>query len=213
MLPGRHGSELFDELELADLPNGGEWDGSIAYLDRDGVINVGSPNYVNSVDELEVLPKAGKSIGELRRNGFRVCVVTNQSPIGRGLWNHHRLATIHEELQRVLLLEDEDAILDLILYSPHVPWAGSDYRKPEPGMLFASRQLLESEGSISAFDFDARFDEARSAMVGDRRSDLQAGKRYGVRSFYSPPHLGISAVLNRVLDSEDTGDDVSRAPE
>ncbi len=98
MLPGRHGAELFDELALSELPIEGDWDGSIAYLDRDGVINIGSPNYINTVDELVVLPNAAKSIAELRRNGFRVCVVTNQSPIGRGLWNHRRLAMIHDEL-------------------------------------------------------------------------------------------------------------------
>ncbi len=213
MLPGRHGAELFDELALSELPITGEWDGSIAYLDRDGVINIGSPNYINNVDELVVLPDAAKSIAELRRNGFRVCVVTNQSPIGRGLWNHHRLAMIHDELQRLLLLEDEDAILDLILYSPHVPWAGSAFRKPEPGMLMASRQLVQSSGDIDQFNTELQFDEARSAMVGDRRSDLKAGKRYGVRSFYSPPHLGVSAVLQRVLDPDDQGDEVMRAPE
>ena len=212
MLPGRHGADVFDELRLHALPHDQEWDGSIAYLDRDGVLNVGSPDYINNVDELEVMTGVPQAVGDLRRAGFRICVVTNQSPIGRGLWTDKRLEMIHDELQARLLEVDDDAILDLILYSPHVPWAGSPFRKPEPGMLMAGRQLLQSSGSIESFSGNANFNEARSALVGDRRSDLRAGKRYGVRVFHSPEHIGLPAVLSRVLDADDEGDDIMSAP-
>ena len=213
MLPGRHDGDLFSRLELQDLPCESEWDGSIAFIDRDGVLNVGSENYINNVEELQVLTGAGKAVGDLRRNGFRICVTTNQSPIGRGLWDHQRLREIHDELQSRLLVEDEDARLDLILYSPHLPWAGSPFRKPNPGMLMAGRQLVESKGTITKFDSSAVFEEARSAMVGDRRCDLRAGKEYGIRSFYSPQHLGLASVVERVLNPSDTGDEVSSAPQ
>ena len=213
MLPGRHDGDLFSSLELDDLPYAGEWDGSIAFIDRDGVLNVGSENYINTIEELQVLDGAGKAVGNLRRHGFRICVTTNQSPIGRGLWDHQQLREIHDELQSRLLEEDKDARLDLILYSPHLPWAGSLFRKPNPGMLMAGRQLIESKGDITNFDSSAVFEEARSAMVGDRRCDLKAGKEYGIRSFYSPQHLGLASVVERVLDSSDTGDDVSSAPQ
>ena len=212
MLPSRHAAELFDALELQPLPERSEWDGSIAFLDRDGVLNVGSTNYINNTGELELLAGSATALGDLRRGGFRICVVTNQSPIGRKLWSHQRLAGIHDELQKLLLLEDEDAVLDIILYSPHAPWMGSPFRKPEPGMLMAGRQLLQSAGAISKFDPSARFNEVRSAMVGDRRCDLRAGERYGIRVFHSPQHIGLSAVAARLLDADDDGDDVMIAP-
>ena len=83
--PHRESAELTAPLELLDLPGGKTWDGRIAYLDRDGVINVGSENYVNSPAEVELLPNAGLAIGNLRRAGYRIVVVTNQSPIGLSL--------------------------------------------------------------------------------------------------------------------------------
>lgn len=213
MLPGRHDGDLFSSLELQDLPCDDEWDGSIAFIDRDGVLNAGSENYINTIEELHVLDGAAKAVGNLRRNGFRICVTTNQSPIGRGLWGHDRLKEIHDELQSRLLEEDDDAILDLILYSPHLPWAGSPFRKPNTGMLMAGRQLIESRGDITNFDTSAVSEEARSAMIGDRRCDLRAGKEYGIRSFYSPQHLGLASVVERILNPSDTGDDVFSAPQ
>ena len=83
LIPRRDGAEIDSPLELLPLPNG-TWDGKIAYLDRDGVLNVGSENYINSPEELVVFPNTADSVAALRESGFRVCVVTNQSPVGRG---------------------------------------------------------------------------------------------------------------------------------
>ena len=84
LIPRRDGAEIDSPLDLLPLPNG-PWNGKIAYLDRDGVLNVGSENYINSPDELVILPDTAKSVAALRESGFRVCVVTNQSPIGLSL--------------------------------------------------------------------------------------------------------------------------------
>ena len=97
-LPHRHDSALDDELILQDLPSGEPWSGKIAFLDRDGVLNRWSENYINTPDELLLLPDAAKSVGMLKRAGFRICVVTNQSPIGRGIWGHDVLSSIHRKL-------------------------------------------------------------------------------------------------------------------
>ena len=96
LIPKRDGAEIDSPLDLLPLPNGGTWDGKIAYLDRDGVLNVGSENYINSPEELEVFPNTADSVAALRESGFRVCVVTNQSPVGRGLWSDENLHTINE---------------------------------------------------------------------------------------------------------------------
>ena len=63
-----------------------DWNGAIAFLDRDGVLNYGSPNYINSPDELEIIAGAKEAIADLRMLGYRIAITTNQSAIMRGLW-------------------------------------------------------------------------------------------------------------------------------
>ena len=101
LIPVRDGAESLDApLDLLPLPNG-TWNGKIAYLDRDGVLNVGSEDYINSPDELVVFPNTADAVAALRESGFRICVVTNQSPIGRGLWSHENLHNIHNKLREI----------------------------------------------------------------------------------------------------------------
>ena len=214
-LPGRHGAEINASLELSPLPTGTGWDGSIAYLDRDGVLNLGKSDYINTISELKVIEGAGSAVGELRRAGFRICVVTNQSPIGRGLWDELQLSIIHEELKKRLLAEDGDAELDLILYSPFVPWSNSYIRKPQPGMLEIGRQIISSSenGStisklITAGEYanDRPAEGSRSCIVGDRPADISAGLAHGVRIFHVDDREGHPSVTGRILDATDGGD-------
>ncbi len=203
----RHRASLLDPLDLKDLPI--PWDGRIAYLDRDGVINVGRDTYVNNISEVEMLVNAGQSIGRLRRAGFRIVICTNQSPIGRGWWSHETLAEIHDYIQDKLLEEDADAYLDLILYSPYVPWSNAHARKGNPGMLEAGRQLIEAaEGGVilddeSFMDAEAyvssNFDEITSVMVGDRPVDMQAANAFGVRGIQVDGALGIASAIDSIL--------------
>ncbi len=67
-----------------------DWNGAIAFLDRDGVLNFGSPNYINSPDELEIIPGAKEAIADLRKLGYKIAITTNQSAIMRGLWGKKR---------------------------------------------------------------------------------------------------------------------------
>ena len=62
-----------------------EWNGAIAFIDRDGVLNYGSPNYINNPDELMIIPGSKEAIMSLRSLGYRIALVTNQSAIMRGL--------------------------------------------------------------------------------------------------------------------------------
>tara|TARA_B100000003_G_scaffold126306_1_gene113205 strand:- start:6302 stop:6922 length:621 start_codon:yes stop_codon:yes gene_type:complete len=203
--PFRHRSNLNSQITLPPLPT--TWRGKIAYLDRDGVINYGSENYINSVDELVLLPNIGQSIGKLRRKGFRICVVTNQSPIGRNIWGHENLAKIHDYLSVLLLEQDSDAFLDLILYSPYAPWEGSWARKPNPGMLEAGRQImqigsenLEKDFTLSfGHNWKNQFDESKSVMVGDRDVDMEAARKFGVRGIKCNPEEGLSGVINQII--------------
>ena len=208
--PHRHRSSLEDPLRLSDLPGITDWSGKIAYLDRDGVLNKWREGYVNSPEELEILDGAGFAVGLLRRNGFRVCIVTNQSPVGRGLWGHDVLSQIHDSLQEQLLNEDKDAEIDLILYSPYSPDQGAWARKPRPGMLEAGRQLIEN----SEFNFDQptsisygknwinRPSEKGSILVGDRESDILAAETFGVKGIKCNPETGISGVIDKIISPD-----------
>jgi len=208
--PHRHRSSLEEPLRLSDLPGNTDWSGKIAYLDRDGVLNKWREGYVNSPEELEILDGAGFAVGLLRRNGFRVCIVTNQSPVGRGLWGHDVLSQIHDSLQEQLLNEDKDAEIDLILYSPYSPDQGAWARKPRPGMLEAGRQLIEN----SEFNFDQptsisygknwinRPSEKGSILVGDRESDILAAETFGVKGIKCNPETGISGVIDKIISPD-----------
>ena len=211
--PHRHRSSLEGPLRLSNLPGVNDWSGKIAYLDRDGVLNRWRESYVNSANELELLPGAGYAVGLLRRNGFRICVVTNQSPVGRGIWGHDALSLIHESLQEQLLKEDEDAELDLILYSPYAPNQGAWARKPRPGMLEAGRQLIENsqlnpEQPISISygkNWTNRPSEKGSILVGDRESDILAAETFGVRAIQCDPETGIAGVIDMIIPPDMEG--------
>ena len=209
--PMRDRESLYSPLELHTLPIKGQWQGKIAYLDRDGVIIRGFENYVNSPDEVEVLAGAPQAIGDLRRDGFRICIVTNQSPVGRGIWSRENLANIHDRVRSEIISVDPDAILDLTLHSPYAPWHNSWARKPNPGMLEAGRQIIEaaesrillSEGDIKFGDeWKNRPSEVNSVMVGDRNVVMEAAKSFGVRSFKCDPDKGLNEVISEILVRE-----------
>ena len=213
LLPYRHKANLFDKLQLSPFPKNRIWNGSIIYLDRDGVLNIGSENYINNPEELIILPGVADSIARLKKNGFRICIVTNQSPINRGFWSHEMLESIHEKLIDELKIKNKHAVLDLILYSPYAPFEDSIARKPSSGMLMAGNLIINhSERGERPIDYNELgdhdlFDEGEmSAMVGDRLVDIQAGNAHGVRTFLVNPDLGLPQVIDRILDKNDKGD-------
>ena len=79
-----------------------EWNGAIAFLDRDGVLNYGSPNYINHPNEMEVIEGAKEAISALKSLGYRIVIVTNQSAIIRGKWGPEMLEKIHQRLQELI---------------------------------------------------------------------------------------------------------------
>ncbi len=212
MLPSRHTYRVREITTLPPLPEGQEWGGDIAFLDRDGVLNIGSEEYIKTPEELVILEGSADAVARIREAGYRVCIVTNQSPVGRGIFSHKMLEQIHIKLEQELVQQNPNALLDLILYSPYVPWAGAWARKGNPGMLQVGRQLLEAcecNSQISEFDYGTDYtarDEGTSFMVGDRPADMKAGSRHDVRVFHCDPDIGICDVLDRVLDTSDQGD-------
>ena len=203
-LPSRH---LADIQAPVDPQDG--WDGSIAYLDRDGVLNVGREDYVKNVSEVVMLEGAGNAVAALRDAGYRIVIVTNQSPVNRGMFSHEELAEINAAVLAGLLEENSAAHVDLLLYSPYAPWDNSPVRKPGPGMLQVGRQLLSNlplEVARNSNMLAHQFDEGRSFMAGDRDADMGAAIQHGVRGFRVDASVGIAGIIDRLLDDSDAGD-------
>jgi len=211
------------EVSQTKFPSNTIPNGSIAYLDRDGVINIGSPNYINNPDELNLLEGAAHSIGELKRSGFFTCIVTNQSAISRGLWNELRLTEIHSKMQELLLIEDKDAHIDLVITCPHRQIDRCNCRKPMPGMLHLGHAQLRGNLSLqNGLNVNVTIPKQVTRVnwwkdkplplnqldfiVGDRKSDLGAGWAKGIRLFKVNPNIGLAQVINRVVDFTDDGD-------
>lgn len=136
-------------------------------LDRDGVINEDSPEFIKSPEEWLPLPGSLRALGAATQAGFRICIVTNQSGLARGLLSIEDLHRIHHRLLQEAL--HHGAVLDGFFFCPHGPRQGCDCRKPLPGLLYAAaaRSGLEL---------------ATAVMIGDRASDLAAAAAAGVRA-------------------------------
>jgi histidinol-phosphate phosphatase family protein len=193
----------------------------VAFLDRDGVVNLGRPGYVNSPDEVVLLPGAAACIADLKRAGYLVCIVTNQSAISRKLWGRDQLCHIHRFLQDCLLSQDDEAHIDAFITCPHRFEDRCSCRKPSPTMLFLGHQVLRSGHPFPVDElYNAGFQERTvdwwgrkvdpfhrlDAMVGDRRSDMGAGWGYGARLFRVDRDVGLVQACERVLNENDLGD-------
>jgi D-glycero-D-manno-heptose 1,7-bisphosphate phosphatase len=135
------------------------------FLDRDGTINVKAPEgeYVTSPGGLVLMPGAARAVARLNVAGVRTVLVTNQSWLSRSPGNRACYAAIHARLAE--LLAAEGARLDAAYHCPHAPGT-CECRKPQLGMLRrAAREL--------------RFELDKAATIGDRDSDLMAGRAAG----------------------------------
>lgn len=135
------------------------------FLDRDGVIIENRANYVLSWSDVEFLPGALEALASLRDAPIRVVIVTNQSPIGRGLVARETIDAINERI--IAEIEAAGGRIDAAYICPHAPEDACTCRKPEPGMLIQA-----------AADLDIDLD--RSIMVGDALTDVGAGQGAGV---------------------------------
>jgi D-glycero-D-manno-heptose 1,7-bisphosphate phosphatase len=133
------------------------------FMDRDGTVMV-DIGYPRTPDEVELLPDAPETLARLRELGLKLVVVSNQSGVGRGLVTADEAASVHARFVAALLAHGVE--LDAAYYCPHAPDAGCSCRKPSP-------ELLER----AARDLDVELGE--SFMVGDKESDLEAGRRAG----------------------------------
>lgn len=138
----------------------------VVILDRDGVINRESPEFIKTADEWHPLPNSLAAIAMLTAGGYRVYVATNQSGVARGLITPANLERIHDRLRR------ESAAaggrIDGIYSCPHGPDDGCSCRKPQPGLLLEiAAELGRSLEGVP--------------VIGDSARDLQAARAVGAR--------------------------------
>lgn len=128
-------------------------------LDRDGVINFDSAQFIKSPAEWKPIPGSVEAIARLKQAGYRVVVATNQSGVGRGLFDMDTLNAIHEKMHKAVFAAG--GRLDAIFYCPHPADSACDCRKPKPGMFKRISETL----NVNLKGVPA---------VGDSLRDLQA---------------------------------------
>lgn len=130
-------------------------------LDRDGVINEDSENYIRSVNQWIPIPGSIEAIARLSRAGFQVAVATNQSGLARGYFTMDDLKAMHDKM--IHLVVEQGGQLSDIYFCPHGPDDHCRCRKPSPGMLEQILEQTEAEPS-------------ETWVVGDSLRDLEAGQ-------------------------------------
>lgn len=136
----------------------------LVILDRDGVINFDSAQFIKTPAEWKPIPGSLEAIARLNQAGYRVVVATNQSGIGRGLFDMDTLNAIHNKMHRELATAG--GRIDAIFYCPHSNDSNCECRKPKPGLF---------ERIATSLNADLR----GVPTVGDSLRDLQAGAAVG----------------------------------
>lgn len=136
-------------------------------LDRDGVINEDSPDYIKSPDEWRAIPGSLEAIAKLNQAGFTVVVATNQSGVGRGYFSLQDLQRMHQKMYQELARVGGK--IDKIYFCLHTPSDNCNCRKPKTGMF---EQIMQ----------DYKIDLKNVINIGDALRDIQIGEAFGCRN-------------------------------
>jgi len=138
----------------------------LVILDRDGVINVDSEHFIKNPSEWQAIPGSLEAIARLNHEGYRVVIASNQSGVGRGLFDMDALNAINDKMYRAL--SQVGGRVDALFYCPHAADSNCDCRKPKPGMFI---------------DIGQRFNVDLSGVpaIGDALRDLQAAHAVGAQ--------------------------------
>ena len=173
----------------------------VAFLDRDGIINELAPasGYVRSWHEFRFKDGALDMLAALREAGYRLAVVTNQQGVGKGLVDAEALRRMHERM--CAEARRRGAGIDAVFVCPHLASAGCGCRKPKPGLIHRALHTL-------GYPVDLE----RSWMLGDAPSDVQAGRRAGLRTLLvgaSPDQIRQAKPSAAVLEVADIAEILS----
>ena len=156
----------------------------IIVLDRDGVINLDSEQFIKKPEEWKPIPGSLEAIARLNESGWRVVIASNQSGLGRGLFDMDTLNAINEKMTKAL--GQVGGRIDAIFFCPHTADSTCDCRKPKPGMFL---QIAER--------FNA--DMKGVPVVGDSLRDLQAGAAVGCKPYLVLTGKGVKTQADPAL--------------
>ncbi|WP_281647330.1 D-glycero-beta-D-manno-heptose 1,7-bisphosphate 7-phosphatase [Parendozoicomonas sp. Alg238-R29] len=134
---------------------------NLVILDRDGVINEDSDDYIKSPDEWHPIPGSIEAIAKLSQAGYTVAVATNQSGIGRGYYSLETLQAMHHKMNS--LVKAAGGKISCICFCPHTPDDHCDCRKPKPGLVHQIEKQLSCNAKGAWF-------------VGDTAKDIEVAQ-------------------------------------
>lgn len=133
------------------------------FLDRDGVINCDRVNYAYRLEDFVILPQVPEALRCLKRAGYTLVIVTNQSGIAKGIYTREQMQSCHDYLNEVT-----GHVIDRIYYAPHHPSVSESLTRKPDSLMF--------ERAIARFNVDV----ARSWMIGDNERDLVPAQKLGI---------------------------------
>ncbi len=146
------------------------------FLDRDGTL-MRDVDYCGDPKDVEVFPEAADALARLKKSGYKLVIVTNQSGIGRGYFSEAEYRAVEAEFLRQL----GDGLIDASYHCADVPTSSSIRRKPGPGMIFEAQRTQ-------------RIDLRRSFLIGDKASDIGCGRNASVRTILVQTGSGASQI-------------------
>jgi len=169
----------------------------LVILDRDGVINKDSTDFIKSPDEWQPIPGSLEAIARMTHANYRVVVATNQSGMGRGLFDIGTFNRINEKMHREI--NNVGGRIDAIFYCPHRPDEGCKCRKPEPGLFLEICRRLHC-------------DLEGVPAIGDSLRDITAAKAVGAWPILVRTGKGRSTELkHKELGNTEVFDDLASA--
>ncbi len=156
----------------------------LVILDRDGVINFDSDQFIKSPEEWKPIPGSLAAIARLNQQGYRVVVATNQSGIGRGLFGMDTLNAIHDKMLKAAA--QAGARIDAVFFCPHTNADGCECRKPKTGMLHEIATRYNT-------------DLAGVPVVGDSLRDLQSAAAAGAQPMLVMTGKGVKTATDPAL--------------
>lgn len=164
-------------------------------LDRDGTIIV-ERHYLSDPAQVELIEGAAEGVRHLQAMGLGLVVLTNQSAIGRGMFDAARLEAVHRRMRE--LLKAEGIQLDGVYVCPHRPEDACACRKPKAGLL---------ERAASALHFDA----GESFVIGDKACDMALGRQVGAVTLLVRTGYGAQVAEDSMVKADYIVDDLTHA--
>lgn len=140
------------------------------FLDRDGVINRDRVDYAYDLSHFEILPGVPEALARLKKAGFLLVVVTNQSGIAKGIYTREDMRACHQYMH-----EQTGDVIDAVYYAPHHPSVTESLTRKPDTLMF--------EKAIARFDIDP----TQSWMIGDKERDIIPARQFDIPSILISP--------------------------